>query len=421
MLPALAPILFPTGLPRRGLIAWHDLWFPNILRQSNAFGTTWGVDHSAVVESASVYVPGSTTRKAWKLVGNDELDNYHNITQAPPSIAGAYTFAVTLKAAEVSWAYTRMYDGTKIHGCYFDLQNGVVGTTASGTTASMVSLGDGWWRCSITGTVSAVASMISNVFLAEADGDYKMDGGGTAPYTEADPGIYIADAQLYPAAALPSYVATSTLQSESGLLDISGNGYHLSRGSNSSAADSNDPTVLGPGLSATTDDGANTAALSLDKASAFTVLWIGKPSGSTGTLFSLTDSATASTKYQRVAYSESGAVKIGSAAGGAESLSDALTVDATAYQVLALTSDGTTLTLKRMDTGTSVTVADTNPDGNARFALFSTAGSTLCANPCDAAIALGDLPYNRALSSAELTRAYRYLKSQWASRGIVVL
>jgi hypothetical protein len=60
------------------------------------------------------------------------------------------TFSVYAKAGTANWlglgsGYT---NGTET--AWFDLTNGTVGTVAAGGTASIVSAGNGWWRCSHT-------------------------------------------------------------------------------------------------------------------------------------------------------------------------------------------------------------------------------------------------------------------------------
>ena len=419
---SILPLLTPTGIPRAGLVAWHDLWFPNVLLQSNAFTTTpWtAATRSTVVQSATTYAPSGSL--AWKLVEDNTAASTHYLTHHSPAglQAVTYTFSVVFKAAERTVVRLSTYSPGAAIGCYFNLAIGAKGTASVGATGNIVPLGDGWYRCSVTGKLAAESTTLY-MWIAEADNDSTFDGTGSAPYTEADPGIYIADAQLYPSATLPPYSATTTLQTaESGLIDLSGNGSHLSRGSNASGADTNDVTILGPGVSGLTDDYAKSAATGINKAGPFTLIWIGKPTGTSGTLLSLADSATANTKFQRILYSAAATLKAGSVAGGAESLSGELAVGATDYQMLALTSDGATLTLRRMDTGATVTVADTNPDGNACLGLGCTVGSSV-ANIADAFEALECIAYSRCDSLPELMRIYRLRKAIWASRGKTVL
>lgn len=403
-------LLTPYGIPRRGLVCHHRLWFPNILQYSEQFNQTsaW-TKSAATVSSNAVACPHTSDGFSDKLVEDGSAAAAHNVlmvTGVPATTT--YTLAWVAKAAERSWLMVR----ANSQNSWFDIGNGVLGTAGAGHTNSITALGDGWYLCSM---VSSISSGFQCQFrLATGDTVQTYDGDGSS-------GLYLARSQLYPSATLPAYQVTTTLQTaESGLIDLTGNGYHLQRGA-TTGAEASDPTVLGPGLSFDGGDGAFTADIGINKNNPFTILFPCKPSGSSGTLIALTDSATASTKFQRLMFSAGNAVKAGSAAGGAESLSDALTVDGTAYQVLALTSDGTTLTAKRMDTGASVTVADTNPDGNARLGIGCTAGSTPMANLASALIALEPVAHNRLLSNAEIQRAYRAVKSVWAGYGVTVL
>jgi hypothetical protein len=61
-----------------------------------------------------------------------------------------YTNSVYVKASGKTWTFIRgINDGA---GAFFDLSNGVVGTVQSGVTATITSIGSGWYRCSVTQT-----------------------------------------------------------------------------------------------------------------------------------------------------------------------------------------------------------------------------------------------------------------------------
>jgi hypothetical protein len=202
----------PKSLDRLGLISYHEFYQPNLLLQSNNFGSTsWTKIRCSAVESASVYVPG-TTRKAWKLVEDNTAGNNHFVNQVATYTAGPSTARIVAKADERNWMYFRCQDPGSTFAAYFNLATGAVATKIGAVTATAIPLSDGWYDCRLTWTATAGAGTVG-IYLEEADNYGTFDGTGTSPYTEDDPGIYIADAQLYRGTYIPPYQQTTDLQS----------------------------------------------------------------------------------------------------------------------------------------------------------------------------------------------------------------
>jgi hypothetical protein len=251
--------------------------------------------------------------------------------------------------------------------------------------------------------------------------DTSYTGTGTEPYGEDDPGLYIADAQLYPSATLPPYSATTDLQT---FADLSGHGYSLQRGS-TAGADSNDPTVLGPGLSFITDDYCLTGDLSgVDMAGPWTTVVVVKPSGALGDSF-VWSLGTYSDDNHRQSIYQSGAseMRVNSKKTGAIVSGGAVTKDQSAYQcfVAQVASLGADLVLQRLDTGDFISLTNKNPVGSPVRIALGAASSALSGTLLDSGTFLAHIFYNRALSNAEIQRIYRTLKATWAARGVMIL
>lgn len=143
----------------------------------------------------------------------------------------------------------------------------------------------------------------------------------------------------------------------------------------------------------------------------FSVIFVGKITGSSGVVLSLADAAS-TTKYQAVKVASSGNLSILSRNGGSETES-AGTVAANVGNIVALElkAKGGLLTLTNLSTGLSTTLADTAPTTTFRYGVGCVAGSTV------AQIAAGMTwnalyPFRKALSSAHRTTWLNKIKAQ---------
>lgn len=137
---------FPTGQ--------NFLTYPSDL--DNAI---WTKNQSSVSANA-VAAPDDTTT-ADKIV-EDGTNNVHGITQAISTVIGSqeYTLVAYAKAAERTFVELRFDSGFHaiVPRAIFDLTNGYVTSTTGVNSATIVSVGDGWWRIAITATSKASPS-----------------------------------------------------------------------------------------------------------------------------------------------------------------------------------------------------------------------------------------------------------------------
>jgi hypothetical protein len=144
--------------------------------KSNSFDTTWVNSDTTETGGQSGY-DGSSD--AWLLDISGGTDSQY-IGQSI-SVSGVQTFSFYAKAGSKNWVMC-LGIGASIPQVYFDLQNGVVGTE-SNATGAIVSVGNGWYRCSMshTQTISSV-----RIYVATADNDITQSSGN----------ILIQDAQI---------------------------------------------------------------------------------------------------------------------------------------------------------------------------------------------------------------------------------
>ena len=108
-----------------------------------------------------------------------------------------YTTAHYVKSAGFQWVALTSPQGSS-YGVYFDVINGVKGAESAGCVGSITPVGNGWFRCSITQTVTGT-TIYSGAALVDANSSTTATTSGTS-------GIYLWGAQLSDSASLDSYV-----------------------------------------------------------------------------------------------------------------------------------------------------------------------------------------------------------------------
>ena len=122
----------------------------NLVLQSNTFNTTWTTPNVSVT-GGQTDPDGGTT--AWLVT---ETVDGGSLRQAITA-TGSLTFSFTLKANTGTTSAT-LFCTDASQQAAFDLSNGTF--SESGAVAKMVSLGNGWYRCSISFTASAASTLI---------------------------------------------------------------------------------------------------------------------------------------------------------------------------------------------------------------------------------------------------------------------
>ena len=174
--------------------------YENLLLHSNDFSqwTTNGIDETSGQEGYD----GSND--AWLI----EKTNVSTRLERSISYTGVSTFSVYAKAGTLNWISLNASNVAK----YYDLENGVLGTTFG--TASMridfqiESVGNGWYRCSMT-TNQTIG--IVRIYPANVNGDTSGTSGS----------IYIQDAMLNEGLVAYPYLETTTAPVQGGLLENS--------------------------------------------------------------------------------------------------------------------------------------------------------------------------------------------------------
>ena len=162
----------------------------NLLLQSNTFSTTWlPLSGGAVTGGQSGY---DGTNNAW-LLSKSAAGGF--IYQTANSFNGQYTLSIYAKANAST--HIRINGNAITDGdAFFNLSTGAV-QSSTNCVAKIVSVGGGWYRCSITSTDANLDYV--NIYPAEASGVSATSGS-----------VFIQNSQLETGDVMTDYIVTTT-------------------------------------------------------------------------------------------------------------------------------------------------------------------------------------------------------------------
>jgi hypothetical protein len=192
----------PVTLAAKGLLIEEQR--TNLLTYSEDFSNAaWTKSNATVTANATTSPDGATT--ADTLVEDTATATHYVTTPTVTVTSGVpYTFSCYVKAAGRSWvrfADTAFSNVT----AFFNVATGVAGTIGSSVTAnSITSVGNGWYRCTITYATTTTGST-PRINVASADNTVSYTGDGTS-------GLFIWGAQLEAGSFATSYIPTVASQ-----------------------------------------------------------------------------------------------------------------------------------------------------------------------------------------------------------------
>lgn len=180
----------------------------NLLLRSREFdNASWYKVDTTVTANAATGVGGDATMD---LCTEGSAGTSYIWQTATIAANSTNTFAIDLKRGNHDWVFVYMYesafDGNSVRA-WFNLATGAVGTvvntgTGSGATASVRNLGNGIYRCILTGAINNSATGIAaQLFSASASGEYGRVSGATR---------YQDRAQLESGSVATSFIETTT-------------------------------------------------------------------------------------------------------------------------------------------------------------------------------------------------------------------
>jgi len=166
----------------------------NLLLQSNTFNAAAWVSAGPGATVTSGQSDPDSGNSAWLL---SKSGTTGRIEQTITTAASEQTFSISAKKGTANFITINVYDGTTNNVVYFNLNTGVVGSQSNGV-GSIVSLGSGWFRCSVTST-NLSASGVIELYISDTD----------ASVTGATGNIFIYESQFENGVAT-DYIATTS-------------------------------------------------------------------------------------------------------------------------------------------------------------------------------------------------------------------
>lgn len=180
----------------------------NLLTYSQDFARSiWTKESLTIISDGSLAPNGSSPAS---LVVEGTANSDHRVYQAGTYSSGSsayYTFSVYAKMYGRRYLLLRLANASYYYTAVFDLQAGTYSSATevgyTGSTYSITSVGNGWYRCSITiyGNLTNQVIALSNTSVAAGNIIYAGDGVS---------GAYLWGAQLEQRSTVCNYVATTS-------------------------------------------------------------------------------------------------------------------------------------------------------------------------------------------------------------------
>ena len=174
----------PSTLQANGLLIEESR--TNLLTYSEQFdNAAWAKTETTVIANATIAPDGTST--ADKVIPSTNSSVDHSVNSGSVTVGTTYAVSVYAKSVGYNYLFIRGLGLGGSGGARFNLNTGTVEGVANYSSASIQSVGNGWYRCIAIGTASAVTGVYFNISNTATQLAYSGDGTS---------GIYLWGAQL---------------------------------------------------------------------------------------------------------------------------------------------------------------------------------------------------------------------------------
>jgi hypothetical protein len=192
----------PVTLAAKGLLIEEQR--TNLIVYSEQFDNGIWIKAGATISANATTSPDGTTT-ADRLVEDTSNGGHYASYQTAAVISGTtYTVSAYVKANGRTWARIALATGFATTQNWFNLATGTLGTI-NATSGTITSIGNGWYRISVTQTANATTN--AQIFLAS-----ESSGSSTSYTGDGTSGIFLYGAQLEVGAFATSYIPTVASQ-----------------------------------------------------------------------------------------------------------------------------------------------------------------------------------------------------------------
>ena len=181
----------------------------NLITYSQTLGSGHTLSNATVASSNNLAPDGTST--ASYLVEDTTATTLHEFFVSfatASSTSGTYTYSIYAKAGTRNWIALRLGNSSTSSYSFINLSTGAVGTISGHTNVTATSVGNGWYRCSVTrDTTLGSSSQYAGVRLATGDGTQSYTGQGTSY------GVYLWGSQVELGSTAGPYVYTNGVAS----------------------------------------------------------------------------------------------------------------------------------------------------------------------------------------------------------------
>jgi hypothetical protein len=167
----------------------------NLLSYSEEFSNAYWNKITSTISANTTTAPNGTLTADTLSV---TTSTYSGLGRAITGVSANYNVSIYAKKNTKNWLYLIDVLGTGARA-WFDLDNGVLGTVASGYTATITNVGDGWYRCALSNN-TAQALAYYQLGLADANNGITPTSSGSA---------FIWGAQLVEGTTAQTYLPTT--------------------------------------------------------------------------------------------------------------------------------------------------------------------------------------------------------------------